>query len=26
LSESIRPVVIDPPGVALIQLVHTPNF
>ncbi len=26
LNESIGPVVIDPPGVALIQLVHTPNF
>jgi hypothetical protein len=26
LNESIGPVVIDPPGVALVQLVHTPNF
>jgi len=26
LSETIGPVVMDPPGVALIQLMHTPNF
>jgi hypothetical protein len=26
LSESIGPVALDPPGIALIQLVHTTNF